>query len=142
MRTTKLKGAEKIIKCSIYLLLYQVYHVEFQVFELILLILLQLNQRVVQHKYELIMNVQLDDMFELLVLDDLILIQHQVLSIVRKHWIHLYLIDHLDDLSELDINQEVYPKIDRVPIIQFGVQLIDLGHHLMIKEISYFDYER
>ena len=74
-----------IEKYSIYLLLYLVYREEYQVFQLILLILLRSNQMVIQHKYELIMNVPLDDMFELLVLDDLILIQHQVLSIVRKH---------------------------------------------------------
>ncbi len=141
-RTTKLKGAEKKRenrKYSIYLLLYQEYHEEFRVFQLILSILLQLNLMVIQYKYELILNVLLDDMFEQLVLDDLILIQHQELSIVHEHQINLYLIMNLfllvdhDDLNVYDIIQEVYPKIVHVPIIQFEDQLSDRVHHYRIK---------
>ncbi len=94
---------------------------------------------VIRYKYEVILNVQLDDTFVLLVLDDLILIQHQELSIVHEHQINLYLIKNLfllvhhDDLNVYDINQEVYPKIDHVPIIQFEGQLNDLVHHFKIK---------
>lgn len=81
------------------------------------------------------MNVQLDDMFVQLVLDDLILIQHQVLSNVHEHQMNLYLIknlflhDHHYDLNVYDINQEVYPKIVHVPIIQFEDQPNDREHH-------------
>jgi hypothetical protein len=94
---------------------------------------------VIQYKYELILNVLLDDMFEQLVLDDLILIQHQELSIVHEHQINLYLIMNLFlpvhhyDLNVYDIIQEVYPKIDHVPIIQFEDQLNDRVHHLRNK---------
>ena len=68
---------------DIFLPPYQEFHEEIEVFQLILLIPLQLNQMVIQDKFELIMNVLLDYMFELFVLDDLILIQHQALSIVH-----------------------------------------------------------
>jgi len=85
---------------------------------------------VIQHRYELILNDQLDDMFVRLVLDDLILIQHQVLSIVHELSMNLYLIVHHYDLNVYDIIQEVYHKIDHVPIIQFEGQLNDRVHHL------------
>ncbi len=81
MRTTRHKGTGKKEiekKRSFYSPFYQ----EFQVFQLILWILLPLNQMVIQYKYKLVMNVLLDYMFERFVLDYLKLIPNQVLFVV------------------------------------------------------------